>query len=190
MVKGEAFLLASLIIVVSLVLMYLPMRREYLIKQESILKKEYEEKVFENLINEIKNTAYISYGDFDSCIKNLYDFLNFSKKYLNSRGLSFYYLILVGNISTIMNITGINAFDNTIEINITIDKNNSKNLIINEYSINSILFSLIGDEKEIEIEYKDVKKSVNLNGNLILYLDLLIDSADYSKRYVDVFVYR
>ncbi|MEM0333103.1 MAG: hypothetical protein QXX30_01410, partial [Candidatus Aenigmatarchaeota archaeon] len=84
MVKGEAFLLASLIIVVSLVLMYLPMRREYLIKQESILKKEYEEKVFENLINEIKNTAYISYGDFDSCIKNLYDFLNFSKKYLNS----------------------------------------------------------------------------------------------------------
>ncbi|MEM0333104.1 MAG: hypothetical protein QXX30_01415, partial [Candidatus Aenigmatarchaeota archaeon] len=106
------------------------------------------------------------------------------------RGLSFYYLILVGNISTIMNITGINAFDNTIEINITIDKNNSKNLIINEYSINSILFSLIGDEKEIEIEYKDVKKSVNLNGNLILYLDLLIDSADYSKRYVDVFVYR
>ncbi|MEM4461106.1 MAG: hypothetical protein QXY70_03140 [Nanopusillaceae archaeon] len=190
MVKGEAFLLASLIIVVSLVFMYLPMRREYLIKQVNMLKKEYERKVFENLINEIKNTVYISYGDFDSCIKNLDIFLNFSKKYLNSRGLSFYYLILVGNVSTLMNITGINAFDYAIEVNITIDNTNSKNLIISEYSINSTLFSLTGEEKEIEIEYRDVKKSINLDGNLILYLDLLIDSIDYSKRYVDVFVYR
>lgn len=189
MVKGEAFLLASLIIVVGLVFMYLPMRREYLIKEENILKKEYEEKIFENLLNELKNTVYISYENFDLCIENTYTFLNFTKKYLSSKGLDFFGLVLVGDISSSLNFTGINFFDEKIDINITLNSLDSKIILIDKYSINTTSFSLTEENNEISIEYENVKKRFNVSGKTILYLDLKIEGIEYLKRYVDIFVY-
>jgi len=142
MVKAQAFLLAAVIISVALVGLYIPMRNEYLIRQTSILTQEYENRIFENVFNEIKNTIYFSYPDFDACTQNSFDFLNFSEKYVNSKALKFSSVLIVANISSTLNLTAIDFASDNLNITFILNDSEAKSILVNKYQINSTSFSL------------------------------------------------
>lgn len=191
MVKGEAFLLASLIIIVGLVFMYLPLRREYLITQYQILSREYEEKIFDNVLNEIKNLVYISLDNFDSYILATYDFLNFSERYVTSKTLTFSALTILGNVSSNLNLSVINFYRDSVLVTFTLNSSERKSIFVNSYSINSTSFSLDSKINNLTIEYDNVKKEIEISNKnkLVFHIDLFIEGIEYSKRYVEVFVF-
>jgi len=192
MVKAQAFLLAAVIISVALVGLYIPMRNEYLIRQTSILTQEYENRIFENVFNEIKNAIYFSYPDFDACIQNPFDFLNFSEKYVNSKALKFSSVLIVANISFTLNLTAIDFASDNLNITFVLNDNEAKSILVNKYQINSTSFSLTSTTNNITIVYANINKTINFSNNdkVFALIDLSIQAEDFVKRDVEAFLFR
>jgi len=192
MVKAQAFLLAAVIISVALVGLYIPMKSEYLIRQTSILTQEYENRIFENVFNEIKNAIYFSYPDFDACIHNSFDFLNFSEKYVNSKALKFSSVLIVANISSTLNLTTIDFASDNLNITFILNDSEVKNILVNKYQINSTSFSLTSTTNNITIVYANINKTINFSNNdkVFALIDLSIQAEDFVKRDVEAFLFR
>jgi hypothetical protein len=193
--KGEAFLLAALIISVALVAMFQPMRSEYLIKQKQLLQKEFFLDIFENIFNEIKNSIYFSYDNFDSMILNSYDFLNFSQKIANQKSMNFESLVLIlkadGNNK--INITAINFLSDNLQLNLTFDNTQNSIVILPLYSINSTNFTYTpGNTYTLTIQYENIARSIDIgtkaNKQIYLaYVDVSLNWLEESRRNIEYF---
>ncbi|MGC8993621.1 MAG: hypothetical protein ACP5JK_02525 [Candidatus Aenigmatarchaeota archaeon] len=191
--KGEAFLLAALIISVSLVAMFQPVRREYLVKQKEILESEYFEKIFENVLNEIKNSVYFSFNDFDKMILNAFDFANFSEEKIKSKAMSFGSLIILAkaNSSGYLNVTTINFLKDNLALNLTFNDTQNSILILPLYSISSTNFTFVaGNSYNLTVSY-DINKTITIETSnkdvFVSYVDLIITFGSYSKRETNIF---
>jgi len=191
--KGEAFLLAALIISVSLVAMFQPVRREYLIKQKEILEGEYFEKIFENILNEMKNSIYFSFNDFDKMILNAFDFANFSEEKIRSKAMSFGSLIILtkANSSGYLNVTVINFLKDNLILNLTFNDTQNSILNLSLYGINSTNFTFLpGNSYNLTISY-DINRTFTIetsnNDVFTSYIDLIITFGSYSKREISIF---
>jgi hypothetical protein len=163
--KGEAFLLAALIISVALVAMFQPMRSEYLVKQKQLLQKEFFLDIFENILSEIKNSIYLSYDNFDSMILNSYDFLKFSQKIANQKAMNFKSLIIVAqaNETGYLNLTVINFLSENLLINLTFNNIQNTTLFLGQYSINSTNFTYSpGNIYNLTIQYENIERSIEI----------------------------
>jgi len=191
MVKGEIFFVVALILTVSLVFMYIPIRKKYLERESQLIGKQYEDKIFENVINEFKRVFYISFSNFSACIENVLDFLNFSEKYLRNKGFTLSSLIMVGNISSSLNLTIINTNDESVLINFTLNSNYTQLLLVNEYSSLYLVFPLEEGQNTLTLEYEDVKKESTFRNidKLVFYIDIIIEGRDKIKRYIEANVY-
>jgi hypothetical protein len=193
--KGEAFLLAALIISVALVAMFQPIRNEYLVKQKQLLQGEFFSDIFENILNEIKNSIYFSYDNFDSMILNSYDFLNFSQKISNQKAVNFKSLIIVAqaNESGYLNLTIINFLSENLLINLTFNNTQNTTLLLSQYSINFTNFTYSpGNSYNLTIRYENIERSIEIetftNKKVFLaYVDAILSWLEVSSRKINYF---
>ena len=193
--KGEAFLLAAVIISVALVAMFQPMRSEYLIKQKQLLQNEFFSSIFENIFNEIKNSIYFSYDNFDSMILNSYDFLNFSQTIANQKTMDLKSLVLIlkadGNNQ--INVTAINFLSDNLHLNLTLNETQNSILILPQYTINSTNFTYVaGETYFLSIEYEDIKREIEIetqaNKELyLIYVDICLSWGEDKSRKIKYF---
>ena len=193
--KGEAFLLAAVIISVALVAMFQPMRSEYLVKQKQLLQKEFFLDIFENILSEIKNSIYFSYDNFDSMILDSYDFLNFSQKIAKQKSMNFESLVLIlkadGNNK--INITAINFLSDNLQLNLTFNNTQNSIVILPLYSINSTNFTYTpGNTYTLTIQYENIARSINIetlaNKQVYLaYVDVSLNWLEESRRNIEYF---
>jgi hypothetical protein len=193
--KGEAFLLAAVIISVALVAMFQPMRSEYLVKQKQLLQKEFFLNIFENIFNEIKNSIYFSYDNFDSMILNSYDFLNFSQKIANQKSMNFESLVLIlkADGANKINVTAINFLSDNLQLNLTFNNTQPSIVILPIYSINSTSFTYTpGNTYTLTIQYENIQRSVDIetkaNKQIYLaYVDVSLSWLEESRRNIEYF---
>jgi hypothetical protein len=193
--KGEAFLLAALIISVALVAMFQPIRNEYLLKQKQLLQGEFFSDIFENILNEIKNSIYFSYDNFDSMILNSYDFLNFSQKISNQKAMNFKSLIIVAqaNETGYLNLTAINFLSENLLINLTFNNTQNTTLLLGQYSINFTNFTYSpGNSYNLTIRYDNIERSIEIetfsNKKVFLaYVDVILSWLEGSSRKINYF---
>jgi hypothetical protein len=193
--KGEAFLLAALIISVALVAMFQPIRNEYLLKQKQLLQGEFFSDIFENILNEIKNSIYFSYDNFDSMILNSYDFLNFSQKISNQKAMNFKSLIIVAqaNETGYLNLTAINFLSENLLINLTFNNTQNTTLLLGQYSINFTNFTYSpGNSYNLTIRYDNIERSIEIetfaNKKVFLaYVDAILSWLEGSSRKINYF---
>jgi hypothetical protein len=193
--KGEAFLLAAVIISVALVAMFQPMRSEYLVKQKQLLQKEFFLDIFENIFNEIKNSIYFSYDNFDSMILNSYDFLNFSQKIANQKSMNFESLVLIlkADGTSKINVTAINFLSDNLQLNLTFNNTQNSIVILPLYSINSTSFTYTpGNTYTLTIQYENIQRSVGIetlaNKQIYLaYADVSLNWLEESRRNIGYF---
>jgi hypothetical protein len=193
--KGEAFLLAAVIISVALVAMFQPMRSEYLVKQKQLLQKEFFLDIFENIFSEIKNSIYFSYDNFDSMILNSYNFLNFSQKIANQKSMNLESLVLIlkADGTSKINVTAINFLYNNLQLNLTFNNTQNSIVILPLYSINSTSFTYTpGNTYTLTIQYENIQRSVDIgteaNKQIYLaYVDVSLNWLDESRRNIDYF---
>jgi hypothetical protein len=193
--KGEAFLLAAVIISVALVAMFQPMRSEYLVKQKQLLQKEFFLDIFENIFNEIKNSIYFSYDNFDSMILNSYDFLNFSQKIANQKSMNFESLVLIlkADGTNKINVTAINFLSDNLQLNLTFNNTQNSIVILPLYSINSTSFTYTpGNTYTLTIQYENIARSINIetiaNKQIYLaYVDVSLNWLEESRRNIEYF---
>jgi hypothetical protein len=193
--KGEAFLLAAVIISVALVAMFQPMRSEYLVKQKQLLQKEFFLDIFENIFNEIKNSIYFSYDNFDSIILNSYDFLNFSQKIANQKSMNFESLILIlkADGTNKINVTAINFLSDNLQLNLTLNNTQNSIVILPLYSVNSTSFTYTpGNTYTLTIQYENIARSIDIetiaNKQIYLaYADVSLNWLEESRRNIDYF---
>jgi len=193
--KGEAFLLAAVIISVALVAMFQPMRSEYLIKQKQLLQTEFFSSIFENIFSEIKNSIYFSYDDFDLMILNSYDFLNFSQKIANQKTMDLKSLVLIlkadGN--NRINVTAINFLSDNFHLNLTFNETQNSILILPQYTINSTNFTYIaGETYFLSIEYENVRREIEIETQAnkefyLVYVDICLSWGEDKSRKIKYF---
>ncbi len=194
--KGEAFLLAALIISVSLVALYQPMRSEYLIKQKQLLESEFFLNIFENILNEIKNSIYFSYDNFDSMILNSYNFLNLSQKIVNQKTMNFESLILILNAdgNGMINLTAINFLSSDIQLNLNFNDTQNSYLFIPIYSINSTTFTYVpGNSHTLLIQYENIERKLDIETKpnkkfYLAYIDVSLAWLEESRRNIEYFL--
>ncbi|MCS7093845.1 MAG: hypothetical protein RMJ18_01515 [Candidatus Aenigmarchaeota archaeon] len=191
MVKAQAFLLASVVISVALVMMYTPMRNEYLAKSTQILKQEYESKIFENVYNEIKNVVYFSFQNYNTCVRNTLDFLNFTDRYVRGKSLRFSGVLILANISTQLNLTVINFLEDRVKINIVLNGASFYDLTVENRGINATILSPSPGRNNMTLIYNDVNRVVFFeDSDRFFYLiDVKIEGEEFSKRMVEAFVF-
>lgn len=193
--KGEAFLLAAVIISVALVAMFQPMRSEYLIKQKQLLQSEFFSNIFENIFNEVKNSIYFSYNDFDSMISNSYDFLNFSQKVANQKTMDLKSLVLIlrADGSNQLNVTAINFFSDNLQLNLTFNDTQNSVLILPQYAINSTNFTYVaGEIYFLNVEYENIKRKVEIKTQVnkefyFVYVDISLSWNEDKSRKIEYF---
>jgi len=193
--KGEAFLLAAIIISVALVAMFQPMRSEYLVKQKQLLQKEFFLDIFENIFNEIKNSIYFSYDNFDSMILDSYDFLNFSQKIVNQKSMNFESLVLIfkADGTNKINVTAINFLSDNLQLNLTFNNTQNSIVILPIYSINSTSFTYTsGNTYALTIQYENIERSIDIetkaNKQIYLaYIDIGLNWLEESRRNIEYF---
>jgi hypothetical protein len=193
--KGEAFLLAALIISVALVAMFQPMRSEYLVKQKQLLQKEFFLDIFENIFNEIKNSIYFSYDNFDLMILNSYNFLNFSQKIANKKSMNFESLVLIlkADGTSKINVTAINFLSDNLLLNLTLNNTQNSIVILPIYSINSTSFTYTpGNTYTLTIQYENIERSIDIetkaNKQIYLaYVDVSLNWLEEIRRNIDYF---
>jgi hypothetical protein len=193
--KGEAFLLAAVIISVALVAMFQPMRSEYLVKQKQLLQKEFFLDIFENIFKEIKNLIYFSYDNFDSMILDSYDFLNFSQKIANQKSMNFESLVLIfkADGTNKINVTAINFLSDNLQLNLTFNNTQNSIVILPLYSINSTNFTYTpGNTYTLTIQYENIARSINIetlaNKQVYLaYVDVSLNWLEESRRNIEYF---
>jgi len=193
--KGEAFLLAAVIISVALVAMFQPMRSEYLVRQKQLLQKEFFLDIFENIFNEIKNSIYFSYDNFDSMILNSYDFLNFSQKIAKQKSMNFESLILIlkADGTNKINVTAINFLSDNLQLNLIFNNTQNSIVISPLYSINSTSFTYTpGNTYTLTIQYENIARSIDIetlaNKQIYLaYVDVSLNWLEESRRNIEYF---
>jgi len=193
--KGEAFLLAAVIISVALVAMFQPMRNEYLVKQKQLLQKEFFLDIFENIFNEIKNSIYFSYDNFDSMILDSYDFLNFSQKIVKQKSMNFESLVLIlkADGTSKINVTAINFLSDNLQLNLTFNNTQNSIVILPLYSINSTSFTYTpGNTYTLTIQYENIARSIDIetlvNKQIYLaYVDVNLNWLEESRRNIEYF---
>jgi len=193
--KGEAFLLAAVIISVALVAMFQPMRSEYLVKQKQLLQKEFFLDIFESIFNEIKNSIYFSYDNFDSMILNSYDFLNFSQKIANQKSMNFESLVLIlkADGTSKINVTAINFLSDNLQLNLIFNNTQNSIVILPLYSINSTNFTYTpGNTYTLTIQYENIARSIDIetlaNKQIYLaYVDVSLNWLEESRRNIEYF---
>jgi hypothetical protein len=193
--KGEAFLLAAVIISVALVAMFQPMRNEYLIKQKQLLQSELLLDIFKNIFNEIKNSIYFSYDSFDSMILNSYDFLNFSQKIANQKAMNFKSLVIVAqaNGAGYLNVTAINFLSENLLINLAFNNTQNSTLLLSQYSINSTSFTYTpGNSYNLTIQYENIERSVDIETSankkvFLAYVDVSLSWLEERRRNIEYF---
>jgi hypothetical protein len=193
--KGEAFLLAAVIISVALVAMFQPMRSEYLVKQKQLLQNEFFSNIFENIFSEIKNSIYFSYDNFDSMILNSYDFLNFSQKIANQKSMNFKSLVLIlkADENNQINVTAINFLSDSLQLNLTFNDTQNSILIIPLYTINSTTFSCApGKTYTLNIQYENVERNAEIEAQAnkkiyFGYVDVGLSWLEESRRKIEYF---
>jgi len=193
--KGEAFLLAAVIISVALVAMFQPMRNEYLVKQKQLLQKEFFLDIFESIFNEIKNSIYFSYDNFDSMILNSYDFLKFSQKIANQKSMNFESLVLIlkADGTSKINVTAINFLSDNLQLNLIFNNTQNSIVILPLYSINSTNFTYTpGNTYTLTIQYENIARSIDIetlaNKQIYLaYVDVSLNWLEESRRNIEYF---
>ena len=193
--KGEAFLLAAVVISVALVAMFQPMRSEYLVKQKQLLQNEFFSDIFENVLNEIKDSIYFSYDNFDSMILNSYDFLNFSHKIANQKTMDLKSLLLIlkADGTNQINVTAINFLSDNLQLNLTFNDTQNSILIIPLYTINSTTFSCTSEKTyTLSIRYENVERNVEIEVQAnkkiyFAYVDVMLSWLEESRRKIEYF---
>jgi hypothetical protein len=175
--------------------MFQPMRSEYLVKQKQLLQKEFFLDIFENIFNEIKNSIYFSYDNFDSMILNSYDFLNFSQKIANQKSMNFESLVLIlkADGTNKINVTAINFLSDNLQLNLTFNNTQNSIVILPLYSINSTSFTYTpGNTYTLTIQYENIERSIDIgtkaNKQIYLaYVDVSLNWLEESRRNVEYF---
>lgn len=143
--KGQMFLLITVVIVTSLVILRFNAGTQSTEAELKTLNSKFEGKIFDNLVEELKNSEEFSYYDQNKIVTNVFDFANFTKSKMNEHGLSFEFLYvdtLANSSSSKMNITLINFLNKminaTLILNSTPQQKYSRNNIVesSNWSIN------------------------------------------------------
>jgi hypothetical protein len=193
--KGETFLLASVIISVVISMMFQPIKSEYLVKQKQLLQNELILYIFKNIFNEIKNSIYFSYDNFDSMILNSYDFLNFSQKIANQKAMNFKSLVIVAqaNENGYLNVTAINFHSENLLINLNFNNTQSSTLVLSQYSINSTNFTYApGNSYNLTIQYENIERSMEIKTYktkkvFLGYVDVSLSRLEEIRRNIEYF---
>lgn len=154
--KGQMFLITSIIIIVTLILLKTTINLPEIIQGETETESKFEQQFFENTANELVKTIEISYYQPNNITNNIFDFGNFTRKKLSGHLLNFKFLY-VGSITPrttgtdSMNITVLNLLGKTINATLQLNSSTPTN------------FSEMVDKSRWDISY-----SINQGLNYIL----------------------
>jgi len=171
------------------------MRSEYLIKQKQLLESEFFLNIFENILNEIKNSIYFSYDNFDSMILNSYNFLNLSQKIVNQKTMNFESLVLILNAdgNGMINLTAINFLSSDIQLNLNFNDTQNSYLFIPIYSINSTTFTYVpGNSHTLLIQYENIERKLDIETKpnkkfYLVYIDVRMSRIEEVRKKIEYF---
>ena len=143
--KGQAFIILAIILVLILFLVKNLSPRGLIIKEESI-----EELEFENLKHEILKTVQISCPEIENITKNLNKFVKFARNSLKQRGVDLncflvgiFYPNVTPNQETKLNVSILNLLGSEIQVlNLTFSYDNT-----------SKVFNSVADGRKIETSF-------------------------------------
>jgi hypothetical protein len=121
--KGQMFLIATLIIISSLFLARYSIKFPGISRQKLILEMSYENEYFDNLRQELENSIIFSASEKGNITHNAYNFMNFSIKKSTEKGLSLE-IFFVGAYSNYSNsslkVSSINLLDEKINVSLNL----------------------------------------------------------------------
>jgi hypothetical protein len=132
--KGQMFLLAALVIVTVLVILRYNIAYPAATEEIKTLEARFENKMFDNLINELNNSLSFSYDNTTNMTRNVFDFANFSKPKIGEHAMLFKTLFVgsVANKTTnILNVSVVNILDTEIAANLTFDGQSDSSTVPN-----------------------------------------------------------
>lgn len=132
--KGQMFLIISVIIVLTLIMLKTSVNLTDIFQKKREMEGKFDKEIFENFKNEFIKTIEISYHQPSNISRNVFDFANFTRKKMKERLFTFK-LLYVGSITpksgTNMNVTLINLLDNPINASLSLNGSiqNNDNMI-------------------------------------------------------------
>lgn len=190
--KGQMFLIATLIIVSSLFLARFSVRGPGIARQKMLLEMNYEKEFFDNLQQEMKNSLIFSADQKENITLNAYDFLNFSRKKSYERGFKlkiFFVGIYSNHTNSSLKISSINLLDE--KINESLNLNGSiKEKELNAYEQWDTIFSITpGSTYLLQINFDTKAQNLTLktseDSDVYFYffdLNLSSDKAIHIKK--------
>jgi hypothetical protein len=173
--KGQMFLLITAVIITSLLILRFSVGTPSIEKELESLRSKFEEKIFDNIVEELKKSEEFSYYEQDKIVSNVFNFANFTRRKMNERGLDFEFLYvgtLANNSNNQMNITIINflnkAIDATLILNSTPQQTDSKNNIGDGSTWNTNFSFTPGTEYLLTLNYTYSTLTTNVTEEIII----------------------
>ena len=184
--KGQMFLIATIIIISGLFFVRMGIRTPEISRQKALLEMSYEKEFFENMQSELENSILFSANEKNEITNNAFDFMNFSRKKSYERGfiLKTFFVGIYSNHSTnSLLVTTINSMGKEINVSLNFNGNeNSKELKDYERWDNSYQF-IPGNTYWLNITYDNSTRNLSLEtsatkDNYFYYFDLSLVSTN------------
>ena len=191
--KGQMFLLGAVIIVIVIVVLKYNISYPLAVEERKTLEARFENRMFNNLIEECNNSLKFSYYNSTNMTRNVFDFANFSKSKIEEHSMSFNFLFVgtVSNKTTNQsNVSVINMLNERIVANITFDSQSSASAVENYGKWDTNYTITPGTQYALQLTYDGNVENITIDTKQIkdvytgfFYFSLETDNAFHRTRY-------
>lgn len=133
--KGEMFLLLTIAIVSGLLIIKATTTVPELLERKKISETTLVKKIYDNIVEELKNVPRISANDKENITTNVFDFANFTQRKMSERflGFKFFFVGSLARTNNIMNTSVLNLLEE--QKNVTLSLNGTiRNSLVDKNS--------------------------------------------------------
>ena len=162
--KAQAYLIATVIIIASLVALSVGPRTSYIQQEKKILQLRFEDGLFNNIFTELQHVLMYSYGNQAVMTNNFYGFANYSVLKIKEKAMNleiFYVAVFANHTSSTMNVTVINILGIPVDVSLALNSSPEQSDSIQNlqnYGVWKTSFTFTpGDVYELIVNYTSSK---------------------------------
>lgn len=189
--KGQMFLIGAVILVSILFLIRISIRTPTIIEERKVLELTFEEKIFENVENELKKSARYSADDKANITTNVFDFGNFTKDKMNEHGLTFEFLFvgsLANKTTQTINISLVNLLGEPINASLNLNGTTNNSIVSDSQRWDSFFLYTPGLTYVLTVSYnntysENVTIKTKANKDVFVgFFDISLKSSDATHK--------
>jgi cell division protein FtsL len=163
--KGQMFLLIAVVIVIAIVVLRYNITYPLAAEEKKTLEARFENRMFNNLIEEFNNSLKFSYYNTTNMTKNVFDFANFSKSKVDEHSMLLKALFVgsVANRTTgNLNVSLINMLSTSVNANLTLGGTSFINSVEN-YGKWDVNFTITpGTQYTLQLTYDSTTEDIKI----------------------------